>query len=76
MVLKVCEAHIKTSGLNKRQLEIVSESECELCKMDEYFATHGYTQEQLRAMAISMKGKPVHDEKGNIIGKVIDAHVE
>ncbi len=35
--MKVCESHRKTSGLPKRQLEIVSCDQCELCNMEGYF---------------------------------------
>lgn len=52
--MKVCEEHIKLSGLHKRQLEIVGSEECELCNMEEYFKTHGYNHEELRAM--NMRG--------------------
>jgi len=35
--LKVCQGHIKESGIKKRNLEIVSIEDCELCKLEGYF---------------------------------------
>ena len=37
--MKVCKTHIKTSGMKKRDLEIVSPDQCELCNLNGYFNT-------------------------------------
>ena len=44
--LKVCEVHQKVSGLKKKQLEVVQPADCDLCKMQLYFKTHGLSKEE------------------------------
>ena len=39
---KVCKAHIRISGLGKKNIEIVEEKDCDLCKLQAYFKDSKY----------------------------------
>lgn len=55
--MKVCKSHIKTSGMKKRDHEIVSPDQCVLCKLSDYFNSPNLARKTEHEIVEMMRAK-------------------